>query len=48
MTEQVPGSVSIFHDGPGHVLFASGNACMIEHANRYFLENELPPEGTTC
>ena len=48
VTEQVPGSVSIFHDGPGHVLYASGNACVIEHANRYFLEKDLPPEGTTC
>ncbi|WP_219415921.1 alpha/beta fold hydrolase [Pseudonocardia nigra] len=45
---QVPGSVTIFHDGPGHVLYTSGNACVVEHANRYFLEGMLPPPGTTC
>jgi pimeloyl-ACP methyl ester carboxylesterase len=48
VTAEVPGSVSIFHDGPGHGLYANGNACVIEHANRYFLTKELPPEGTTC
>jgi pimeloyl-ACP methyl ester carboxylesterase len=46
--DQVPGSVSILHDGPGHVLYANGNTCVIDHANRYFLEKDLPADGTTC
>lgn len=48
VVQQVPGSVSIFHDGPGHVLYASGNACVVEHVNRYFTTAELPSPGTRC
>ncbi|MCO1654870.1 alpha/beta fold hydrolase [Pseudonocardia humida] len=45
---QVPGSVAVRHDGPGHVLYRTGNACAIEVADRYLTDLELPEPGTTC
>ncbi|MCO1654958.1 alpha/beta fold hydrolase [Pseudonocardia humida] len=45
---QVPGSVVVRYEGPGHVLYQSGNACVIEHADRYLVELRLPPVGTRC
>jgi pimeloyl-ACP methyl ester carboxylesterase len=46
--QQVAGSRSIYHDGPGHVLYASGNTCAIQHVNRYLATTKLPPPGTRC
>ncbi len=46
--EQVRGSVSIYHDGPGHELYISGNACVTRHVNTYFLSRALPESGTRC
>lgn len=46
--QQVPDSSTIYHDGPGHVLYASGNACAIQHINRYLTTTRLPPPDTRC
>lgn len=45
---QVPGSRSLYHDGPGHELYATGNACVIAHVDRYLTDRVLPPPGTQC
>ncbi|MCG5216118.1 alpha/beta fold hydrolase [Streptosporangium soli] len=45
--DQVPGSGSVRHEGPGHTLYL-GNACAREHIDRYFTEQVIPPNGTTC
>jgi pimeloyl-ACP methyl ester carboxylesterase len=48
VVSQVPGSTTIYHDGPGHTLYGTGNACVIAHADRYFTTRRLPPPGTKC
>ncbi|WP_281286862.1 alpha/beta hydrolase [Nonomuraea turkmeniaca] len=49
VVEQIPGSRTIEHDGPGHNLFgAMANPCVIDHVSRYVTERRLPPRGTTC
>ncbi|MGW4062228.1 alpha/beta fold hydrolase [Amycolatopsis sp. NPDC004747] len=44
----VPGSVAIRHDGGGHELYATGDECVIAHADTYFTTRRLPPPGTRC
>ncbi|MEV0422812.1 alpha/beta hydrolase [Streptosporangium canum] len=44
----VPGSTTIRYEGPGHVLYLSGNRCAIKHATRYLTDLRLPPAGTVC
>lgn len=49
VTDQVPGSRTIFLDGPGHNLFAGMmNACVVEHVSAYVTERRLPPAGASC
>ncbi|MGI5283095.1 alpha/beta fold hydrolase [Nonomuraea polychroma] len=49
VVEQIPGSRTIEHDGPGHNLFgAMANPCVIDHVSRYVTERRLPLRGTTC
>ncbi|NUW45882.1 alpha/beta fold hydrolase [Nonomuraea rhodomycinica] len=45
--DQVPGSVTIIHDGPGHTLYGV-NPCARDHINRYLTDKVLPPKNTTC
>ncbi|WP_214327044.1 alpha/beta fold hydrolase [Nonomuraea sediminis] len=44
---QVPGSVTVRHEGPGHTLYLS-NTCARAHIDRYLTEAVLPPRGTAC
>jgi hypothetical protein len=44
----VPGSVAIFHGGPGHVIHRPDNPCATDAVDRYLVELELPPPGTVC
>jgi pimeloyl-ACP methyl ester carboxylesterase len=44
---QVPGSGSVYHDGPGHTLYTV-NTCAREHIDRYLADRTIPPHGTTC
>lgn len=46
--DRVPGSGTVGHDGPGHELYATGNACVIAAADRYLTTRAVPPRGTTC
>ncbi|MGV9374438.1 alpha/beta fold hydrolase [Nonomuraea sp. NPDC003707] len=49
VVEQIPGSRTIEHDGPGHNLFgAMANPCVIDLVSKYVTERRLPPRGTTC
>jgi pimeloyl-ACP methyl ester carboxylesterase len=48
VVSQVPGSTTIYHDGPGHTLYGTGNACVIALVDRYFTTRRLPPPGTRC
>ncbi|MFI7040893.1 alpha/beta fold hydrolase [Microbispora rosea] len=48
LVRRVPGSVTVRYDGPGHVLYLSGNRCAIGHATRYLTDLTLPPPGTVC
>ncbi|MEU4410583.1 alpha/beta fold hydrolase [Streptosporangium sp. NPDC023963] len=44
---QVPGSVVVRHEGPGHTLQAS-NPCARAHIDRYLTDRVLPAPGTRC
>lgn len=44
----IPGSTTIRYEGPGHVLYLSGDRCAIGHATRYLTDLTLPPPGTVC
>ncbi|MEU8385241.1 alpha/beta fold hydrolase [Streptosporangium sp. NPDC048865] len=44
---QVPGSVTVRHEGPGHTLYAF-NPCARDHIDRYLTDRVLPPAGTKC
>ncbi|AQZ68843.1 hypothetical protein BKM31_51800 [[Actinomadura] parvosata subsp. kistnae] len=44
---QVPGSVTIHHDGPGHTLYGT-NPCARDHINAYLTSRTLPPSKTQC
>ncbi|GAA4208180.1 alpha/beta hydrolase [Actinocatenispora rupis] len=46
--DRVPGSGTVTHDGPGHELYATGNACVVAHADRYLTTGAVPPPGTAC
>ncbi|MBE3012971.1 alpha/beta fold hydrolase [Microbispora sp. NEAU-D428] len=48
LVRRVPGSATIQYEGPGHVLYLSGNRCAIGHATRYLTDLTLPPRGTVC
>lgn len=42
VVSRVPGSGSIYHDGSGHELYATGNTCVISLVDRYFLTGKPP------
>ncbi len=44
VVSRVPGSGSIYHDGNGHELYATGNACVIPLVDKYFLSG-MPPKA---
>lgn len=46
--DRIPGSGSVTVDGPGHELYATGNACVIAHADRYLTAGTVPPPNTRC
>jgi pimeloyl-ACP methyl ester carboxylesterase len=48
VTRQVPGSVAVFHDGPGHVIYRPDNPCATDAVDRYLVDLVLPAPGTTC
>ncbi|MFI7061536.1 alpha/beta hydrolase [Kribbella sp. NPDC050124] len=45
--DQVPGSGSVYHDGPGHTLYMV-NACARAKIDAYFADRVVPPRGTRC
>jgi hypothetical protein len=45
--DQVPGSGSIYHDGPGHTLYQL-NACARGKIDAYFTDLVVPPARTAC
>ncbi|MGI5158232.1 alpha/beta fold hydrolase [Microbispora sp. CA-102843] len=48
LVRRVPGSATVQYEGPGHVLYLSGNRCAIGHATRYLTDLTPPPPGTVC
>jgi hypothetical protein len=48
VTRQVSGSVAVFHDGLGHVIYRPDNPCAIDAVDRYLTDLQLPAPGTTC
>ena len=44
---QVPGSGSIYHDGPGHTLYMA-NECARTKIDAYLADRVVPPLGTRC
>ena len=44
---QVPGSGSIYHDGPGHTLYLS-NECARTKIDAYLADGVVPAPGTRC
>ncbi|GAA3149190.1 pimeloyl-ACP methyl ester carboxylesterase [Kribbella aluminosa] len=47
VVDQVPGSGSIYHDGPGHTLYQF-NACARAKIDAYLAELVVPARGTRC
>ncbi|WP_427884657.1 alpha/beta hydrolase [Kribbella sp. GL6] len=47
VVDQVPGSGSIYHDGPGHTLYQS-NACARAKIDAYLADLVVPALGTRC
>ncbi|MFI6680739.1 alpha/beta fold hydrolase [Kribbella sp. NPDC050470] len=45
--DQVPGSGSVYHDGPGHTLYMV-NACARAKIDAYFADGVVPPRGIRC
>jgi pimeloyl-ACP methyl ester carboxylesterase len=45
--DQVPGSGSIYHDGPGHTLYSS-NECARANIDAYLTDLVVPRRGTRC
>lgn len=39
---RVPGSGTVYHPGTGHELYATGNACVIRHVDRYLADGVVP------
>ncbi|MFF4622001.1 alpha/beta fold hydrolase [Nonomuraea jabiensis] len=48
VVRQVRGSATIYHDGPGHEIYLSGNACVTRKVNAYLVDKILPAPGTKC
>jgi pimeloyl-ACP methyl ester carboxylesterase len=48
VVSRVPGSSTIYHDGTGHELYVTGNACVIGYVDEYFLTGSLPAPRTPC
>ncbi|MCC9739537.1 alpha/beta hydrolase [Streptomyces sp. MNU89] len=40
--------IHLTYEGEGHGAYSSGNACMKETVDAYFLDGEVPEDGTTC
>ncbi|MEU8222089.1 alpha/beta fold hydrolase [Kribbella sp. NPDC048915] len=47
VVDQVPGSGSIYHDGPGHTLYQS-SVCARTKIDSYLMDLVVPPRGTRC
>ncbi|HEY3561869.1 MAG TPA: alpha/beta fold hydrolase [Kribbella sp.] len=47
VVDQVPGSGSIYHDGPGHTLYQS-NECARAKIDAYLSDLVVPAHGTRC
>jgi hypothetical protein len=47
VVDQVPGSGSIYHDGPGHTLYQF-NACARALIDAYLADLVVPAPGTRC
>jgi hypothetical protein len=45
--DQVPGSGSIYHDGPGHRLYMV-NECARTKIDAYLADGVVPARGTRC
>jgi TAP-like protein len=45
---EVSGSGLVFHDGSGHELYATNNACVIAYVDAYFTSRVMPPRGAIC
>jgi pimeloyl-ACP methyl ester carboxylesterase len=48
VVSRIPGSSTIYHDGTGHELYATGNNCVINHVDAYFRTGALPTRRTPC
>ncbi|MFI6536432.1 alpha/beta fold hydrolase [Nonomuraea sp. NPDC050547] len=48
LTDMIPGSVTVTYEGPGHVMWATGQKCVIRHMTAYLTDLKLPPPDTTC
>lgn len=48
LVEQLDDARLLTHDSYGHTAYTSGNRCVQAAVDRYLLDGELPPEGTTC
>lgn len=48
LVEQLDNARLLTYDSYGHTAYTSGNRCVQDAVDRYLLDGELPPEGTTC
>ena len=48
LTNQLGDARLLTHEGWGHTAYTSGSPCVTGAVDDYFLDGELPAEGTTC
>lgn len=48
MADALEGGVHVIREGSGHTSYGSISACIDEVVDRYLIDLEVPPDGTTC
>ncbi|MFC6153935.1 alpha/beta hydrolase [Nocardioides yefusunii] len=48
LAEQLESGVLISRDGDGHIAYNSGNTCVDEAVDAYFLDGKVPTDTVTC
>ncbi|MGN6696135.1 MAG: alpha/beta hydrolase [Aquihabitans sp.] len=48
VAKQIPGAVLVTNEGEGHTIVGQGKPCIDDIADAYFVDLEVPKDGTTC
>ncbi len=48
MAQALRTGVLVTREGEGHTAFTSGNRCIVDIVNRFYVDGAVPKDGTTC